>query len=226
MDEAGLTRGHKKKARTRRQLLDAAARVVATRGEAFSITDVASEAGVSNGTFYNYFEDREVLVDAMIEDLLTDMASDLAEVVTEDDPAQRFATTTALAIHRAVLAPAAMKAMLRVDALHRAVEGDGPLRHLRNDLAKGAASGQFRIVDAEAATDVVTGTMIRASRRVIEDGPDARRERAVVEHLLLALGVESEKAQVLAARAFEVVADFEATTEQAWKPRSGDGPVG
>ena len=60
-ERAPLTRGHKKKARTRAQLLEAALEVLAERGEGFSIGDVAVRAGVSHGTFYNYFADRDAL---------------------------------------------------------------------------------------------------------------------------------------------------------------------
>ncbi|MEY4081090.1 MAG: hypothetical protein RL430_1520, partial [Actinomycetota bacterium] len=61
-DAAPLTRGHKKRSRTRQTLLDAALRVLAESGEGFSLTEVAARAGVSHGTFYNYFRDREELM--------------------------------------------------------------------------------------------------------------------------------------------------------------------
>ena len=64
--DAPTTRGHKKRSRTRQTLLDAALRVLAESGEGFSLTEVAARAGVSHGTFYNYFRDREELMDALV----------------------------------------------------------------------------------------------------------------------------------------------------------------
>lgn len=64
--EKVITRGHKKKARTRRALLDAALDVLAEHGEGFSIADIATRAGVAHGTFYNYFADRDALIDAVV----------------------------------------------------------------------------------------------------------------------------------------------------------------
>ena len=69
-----LTRGHKKKARTRRRLIAAAIDVIADRGEAFSISDVTTAAGVSHGTFYNYFDDRDALLGAVVPQVLADFA--------------------------------------------------------------------------------------------------------------------------------------------------------
>ena len=65
-DSAPLTRGHKKRSRTRQILLDAALQVLAESGEGFSLTEVATRAGVSHGTFYNYFRDRDALMDAIV----------------------------------------------------------------------------------------------------------------------------------------------------------------
>lgn len=54
--------------RTRKRLLGAAEVVFARDGFLDTkITDIASEAGVSSGTFYNYFDTKEVIFKAVIE---------------------------------------------------------------------------------------------------------------------------------------------------------------
>ena len=61
MSEAGLR--ERKKARTRRVIADAAARLFAERGyEQVAVSDVAREADVSEQTVYNYFQTKEQLV--------------------------------------------------------------------------------------------------------------------------------------------------------------------
>lgn len=195
------TRGHKKKARTRRALLDAAVEVVGEHGDAFSISDVADRAGVSNGTFYNYFADRDALIDDLAADLITAFADDSAVEVRIDDPALRFATITARAFRRAAETPDAMRAILRLDLLQRVVLRDGPLRHLAADLAEGAESERFTITHADAVLVVVAGAIVMASRRTLEAGPDPDRDRGVIEHLLRSLGVEGDEAGRLAAEA-------------------------
>jgi len=61
MSELGLRA--RKKARTRRTIADAAARLFAERGyERVAVSDVAREAEVSEQTVYNYFQTKEQLV--------------------------------------------------------------------------------------------------------------------------------------------------------------------
>jgi AcrR family transcriptional regulator len=61
MTEGGLR--ERKKARTRRVIADAAARLFADRGyERVAVSDVAREAEVSEQTVYNYFQTKEQLV--------------------------------------------------------------------------------------------------------------------------------------------------------------------
>jgi AcrR family transcriptional regulator len=53
---------------TRARLLDAAERCVDRYGlRRFSMADVATEAGLSRGSVYNWFADRQALVDAVLE---------------------------------------------------------------------------------------------------------------------------------------------------------------
>ena len=73
MPEVGLR--ERKKARTRRVIADAAARLFAERGyEQVAVSDVAREAEVSEQTVYNYFQTKEQLVidlDQQVQDELS-----------------------------------------------------------------------------------------------------------------------------------------------------------
>jgi len=76
-----LTR-EEKKARTRAQLIDAAAAVFARRGYvAASLDEVAEEAGLTKGAVYSNFESKEELFEAVIEDRLNEPMKDVAEVI-------------------------------------------------------------------------------------------------------------------------------------------------
>ena len=73
MTDPGLR--ERKKARTRRVIADAAARLFAERGyERVAVSDVAREAEVSDQTVYNYFQTKEQLVtdrDQLVRDELS-----------------------------------------------------------------------------------------------------------------------------------------------------------
>ena len=81
-----LTR-EEKKALTRRELLDAAARVFLRRGFfAASLDEVAEEAGFSKGAVYSNFSDKEDLLLALIEDRAELRRQRVFELVDADAP--------------------------------------------------------------------------------------------------------------------------------------------
>src|ERR1700761_2428530 len=94
MTEIGLR--ERKKARTRRVIADAAARLFAERGyEQVAVSDVAREADVSEQTVYNYFQTKEQLVT----DLDQDFQEELVRLIRTRAPG----TTPAAAIRDLVL---------------------------------------------------------------------------------------------------------------------------
>jgi AcrR family transcriptional regulator len=76
-----LTR-EEKKARTRAQLIDAAATVFARRGlVAASLDEVAEEAGLTKGAVYSNFDSKEDLFQAVIDERLNEPMRHGAEVI-------------------------------------------------------------------------------------------------------------------------------------------------
>ncbi len=195
------TRGHKKKQRTRAQLIAAAVDVIATKGESFSIADITAHAGMSHGTFYNYFGDREALLAAVVPDVLTAFAVESAALVHEEDPAVRFALITALALQRPVVAPEQTRLLLRLDAVQRAIVEAPAMDPLRDDLAAGVANGRFLVGPDAATLDVIIGTLLFASRRMVDEAVADTYPVSVVAQLLRSLGVPAPEADQLAEHA-------------------------
>lgn len=74
-----------RRARTRAQLLDAAARVYARRGfDGATVDEVAEEAGFTKGAVYDHFGSKEKLLFALLDEHL---AEQIAEQLTLFDPA-------------------------------------------------------------------------------------------------------------------------------------------
>jgi AcrR family transcriptional regulator len=193
-----LTRGHKKKSRTRLQLLDAALEVLAEQGEGCSIGDVAARAGVSHGTFYNYFRDRDELLDALVAHTVERFSAVAAREVDEADPAERFARISARALASAVTAPSTVRVALRLEAAQRALLVDGPLAHLRADLAEGHRLGRFTVPADDATLDVVLGGLLLAARRVVDGDTDPGYRAAVIARVLMSLGLPADEADGIA----------------------------
>ncbi|MEM9561734.1 MAG: TetR/AcrR family transcriptional regulator [Actinomycetota bacterium] len=193
------TRGYKKKERTRRQLVDAAIEEIAQTGEAFTILDVTKRADVSNGTFYNYFDDRDALVDAVITEVVTAFTDTSAELVTLDDPVRRFAAITALLLERSAANPQLAKVLLRLHSVAYIDTSTGdPFRHLRNDLAAASEQGRLAREPTEAAIDLVTGTLSRAVLRLTTGTAPNGYRRDVISLLLTSFGLDQLEAEGIA----------------------------
>ena len=207
-----LSRGHKKKARTRQLLLDTALEVLAEQGEGFSVAELAGRAGVSHGTFYNYFADREQLVEALVPHTVGRFAERMAVQVAIADPAARFARISASALEAAMRESQTIRVALRLDVVQRGLLVEGPLAHLRQDLADGYASGRF-VGSLDAGTlDVVLGALLLAARRVADGERSVDYRRSVLCRLLQALGVAADDAASLAADAVGVAGEKPAAT--------------
>lgn len=201
IDQPTLTRGHKKKARTRRLLIDTALEVLAEDGEGFSVADIAARAGVSHGTFYNYFADREELIHALVPAIVDAFATRSAAEVDDPDPAARFALISARALARAVTMPEVVRLALRLEVAQQALLVDGPLSHLRLDLAAGHAAGRFVDPPDAATLDVVVGALLLAARRIVDGETDPAYRRTVLRRLLQSLGLQPGDAATIADRA-------------------------
>jgi AcrR family transcriptional regulator len=204
----GQTRGFKKRERTRGQLLDAAMRVLAEKGEAFSVSDVVARAGVSNGTFYNYFVDREELLGALAPRLAEAFAADSAAVAPRGDAALRVATITARVLLRAVADPTRARALLRLE-VPRALAGQGASAYLREDLADGLAQGRFEVGPEDAVIDLVAGVLLMGIRRIVEGRAAPGYLETVLARLLRALGVPADEVAPLAGRALAAARELD-----------------
>jgi AcrR family transcriptional regulator len=203
------SRGHKKRERTRHQLISAGLAILAEKGEALTISDVVARAEVSNGTFYNYFADRDELIDALAEHSLLSLAAESASQTTDQDPARRFAFATLRVLSRVAEDPTWGRAVLRLLDRHRSYSRD-IAGYLREDLAAGFDEGRFEFGPDEITLDVLLGLIWMSVRRIVrgDAGPD-HAER-VLERALVILGISKDEARTLAA---EIATDQKPNTQ-------------
>jgi AcrR family transcriptional regulator len=200
------------RARTRSLLLDAAVRVFARKGAgAAAIHEIAAEAGVANGTFYNYFRTREELVEAasirLAEVLDRDIAVSRSAV---DDFAERVAIGCRRFIAKAEHDRTWSAALLRVWASSPILKMQAAAGLLA-DLRGGRRRGRFRFANEQAAIDLVQGTVLSGMRTVLDGHADARHGSLVAALVLRGLGVAADEADDIAERPVPALA-----------PRPGD----
>lgn len=185
--------------RTRRLLVDAALRVFARKGAgAAALHEVAAEAGVSNGTFYNYFRSREELVAAaslaLAERLFEDITASMTGI---DDPAQRVATGARRFVLRAIAEATWGRALLRVWASTPLLV-DRTATPLLDDLRRGKRRKRLRYPSEAAAIDLVQGTVLAGMRTVLEGRAGAEHASDIAAIILLGLGVDAAAAEAIA----------------------------
>jgi AcrR family transcriptional regulator len=202
------SRGHKKRERTRHQLISAGVAVLAEKGEALTISDVVARAEVSNGTFYNYFADRDELIDALAENSLISLAAQSAIQTAHQDPARRFAFATLRVLRRAVEDPTWGRVVLRL-LDRRASYSRDIAGYLREDLSAGFDEGRFEFGPDGITLDVLLGLISMSIRRVIRGDADPDHAERVLERALAILGIAKEEARILAT---EAVADQKRST--------------
>lgn len=101
-------RNEGKRMRTRSLLIDSAIALVAERGVLnTSVQELTRAAGLSNGTFYNHFEDREQLIREAATAIAVVLAEDIAERVQDIKSGWgRIVVSTDMFISRAAENPA------------------------------------------------------------------------------------------------------------------------
>ena len=112
----------------RAQLLDAARRVFVAQGyHPASISDIVAEAGVARGTFYNYFDSKRAVFQAVLEELMEGVEAVIRPIHPKGDVHAQVLEMLA-AILNAVLSGGTWR-LLFVQAVGIDAEGDALVLH-------------------------------------------------------------------------------------------------
>lgn len=191
-----------RRARTRARLLETTAAVIAERGlKPPSVEEIANAAGVSRGTFYNYFDSPEDLVQALREDIAQAPDARLgAALALTQDPAARIALIARTFFEFAMREPIRAAAFLQVE--DREASGrffaDSVLERVLRD---GIAAGRFREVDPRAARTLAFGAGRLIMRDMLRGVAAPGQAARVVALILVALGLSEAEADLIAATA-------------------------
>ncbi|WP_028103907.1 TetR/AcrR family transcriptional regulator [Pseudoduganella violaceinigra] len=185
--------------RMRQRLIESAMIVFAEKGVGASvIPDVRDAAGVSQGSFYNYFRSNEELLIAVAEELSGEMVQ-LIEPVVGDiaDPARRVATGMRCYLHLA-RAHRLLARFLSAAGLRMLRQHNDTFRYLPDDLTEGQKQGVFTSAPLDIVLDMVAGAGLAAldrmaRSRVPKDYPDQ-----VIAALMRMLGMPAAAAEQVA----------------------------
>jgi TetR/AcrR family transcriptional repressor of mexCD-oprJ operon len=149
-------------------LLETAASVLAERGEAASMSDIAEAAGVARATLYRYFPNREALRQALYDTAIADLASRLDGAGLATAPVPEALARLTRAVIGAVSRWRGLEIFHKTPADAEKFEA-GLVRPMRELFERGAAEGAFR-TDLPAATiiEIYVALLEGAASRVIQ----------------------------------------------------------
>ena len=200
-EAAAPGRRERRRAENRARLLAAARSVMLRDGyDRATIAEIASEADLGFGTFYNHFESKEAVFVAAVEEARAARAAVLEHTLDGvSDPAARLATTFALFValserHRDIT-------RFLLEARRRAenpgtVAAVHPFRAL---VAEACATGRAVVIDEAAAVSAITGAILELIQDLLDDRIDPALAIETAAHVCLRiLGVSAREEELMA----------------------------
>ena len=187
---------------TRRRLLDAARELMSAGGaESLTIAGLASRSDIGLGTFYNYFESRDAIIDAVIYDIVETLGQRLDTLTAGiDDAAEVYSFSLRHLMGTAISDPVWGWFLIRLGIAHEGLVGIlGP--RASRDLQYGVDTGRFDLDDVPLASAMTFGSLLSAMRTYLETDDHPEDPPALyAEHLLRMVGIPVAEAREIAHR--------------------------
>jgi AcrR family transcriptional regulator len=192
----------RRKAQTRRALIDAAIRLIGDgRGDRATIQEITDEADIGFGSFYNHFESKEALFQTAFAEVLERWGQLIDNACAGiSDPAEVLAASVRVTGRLCWAEPDIARFL--VGAGMDLLDADfGLAPRARRDIQAGLRAGRCRVPSAEVALSVLAGSLLGLIRLRLRD-PNSVPDNAVdwlAEVTLRMLGVaDSEAARIVA----------------------------
>ena len=185
----------KKRQKTHDQLVQTAVTMLADDSfSSSSILQIATTAGVSNGTFYNYFQSKDQLMEAAALSISEQMAWQLRrQFEGVEDPAQRVViaafTFMGRVLEDAEFGWALMRLAGTLPKMSEAIRSS-----VLMDVREGLEKGRFHFSSEVAAIDLVLGTLMSGIRTLLDGGQGREYMPAIAQISLVGLGMTQQQA--------------------------------
>ena len=194
-------RNERRKARTRSALLASGQHLFGEQGfDATTIAEIADEADVAIGSFYNYFATKDELLAALLQETLAEQLGHMqARRAGIDDPAEAISVAHRHFVRLAREEPDWARLLVRLDIPHR-LTNDVLGRHAMRDLRAGINAGRFHVPNQRLALLASGGALTSVMHAVLlgELGKNADCEHA--EGVLRSFGLNPAEAAEIARR--------------------------
>jgi AcrR family transcriptional regulator len=191
----------RRREQTRRQLLAAARALFARQGvDNTRINEITEEADVGFGSFYNHFESKEAIVEAVLSETLAAQGAALASVTADiEDPAEVVAAAHRYFVNLARSDPEWGWLLIRLGTAQTTVlQALAPFA--QRDLERGVKAGRFQVPNLRVALYGSGGALLMVMRDVLDGNAPKRADRDHAEGVLRMLGLSAKDAAEVACR--------------------------
>jgi len=168
--------------------------------DAARIQEITDAADVGFGSFYNYFESKEAIVEAIIKETIESFG-DALDGISESasDPAEVLSASVQYTVARAIEDQTWGCFLIR-SGLSMPTFNVSLVRRMARDIDIGVAAGRFKVSDRESVVYAASGAVLAIMSAELrgEIGGDAPRRTA--EILLRMLGLSPADAAEIARR--------------------------
>ncbi|MFD6893789.1 TetR/AcrR family transcriptional regulator [Rhodococcus sp. NPDC060086] len=209
---ASTSRHQRRREKTRARLIDAARTLVAERGvDAVGLSDITEAADLGVGTFYNYFQSRDEIVEAVAEASIESLGARM-DLMTAgmDDAAEIFSSSLRHLVRHAISDPLWGWFVVRLGVAHpKLIDILGP--RAARDLRQGVDAGRFTIADVDMTTACVFGALLSTLHYVISAPVQDGIDEVFAQAMLCMVGVTPGEARDIAARPLPELSDVPST---------------
>lgn len=191
----------RRRAETRAKLMEAARATFARQGvDATRINEITDEADVGFGSFYNYFDSKEAIVAAVVEEAVTAAGEAIAAATKDvEDPAEVVAVAHRSIVHRAAEEPDFGWLLVRLEISHDLVFAAlGP--YAARDLDRGIEAGRFKVDDPAVALIAAGGALLAIVRAVLQGRAKPTAAERHAAYVLRMCGLSPDDAAEVASR--------------------------
>ncbi|MEQ8801692.1 MAG: TetR/AcrR family transcriptional regulator, partial [Haliea sp.] len=187
--------------KTRQKMLNSAARLLAERGDhGLTIESLISEADVSRGTFYNYWDSREELVNALWDHVgHNPFAAMQAAHNQVEDHAERLSIIARHSIRQAAK-DATWGWLVIYIAESEHIFHHELISYPSSELEAAMKAERVRVESFAAARDMIVGTTIAGMRQLLRNKESDNYPECLVALMLRALGLNRRDAKEVVGR--------------------------
>jgi AcrR family transcriptional regulator len=198
----------RRREQTRARLVEAAETLFARQGvDNTRINEITEEADVGFGSFYNHFESKEAIVEAVLTEIISAQGAAIDALTVElGDPAEVIAAAHRYFVRLARTDPQWAWLLVRLDVSHDVVLGGlGP--YARRDLRRGLKSGRLAVANEQVALVASGGALLAVMRAVLDGRAPKDADVDHAEGVLRLFGLPPEEAAEVARRPLPALAN-------------------